>query len=87
MTVKTHTLNVRGQQVRTRTPRRFIACGVRPEAFTTEDGTYVAFAEVIFRSDNLAKALDLARRYRRDTRHLGDTITAVVIDTATGEEV
>lgn len=64
MNAKTHTLNVHGQTVRTRTPRRFIVVAVRPKDVTTEDGrTYVAFAEVIKRTDNHKTAKATMNRF------------------------
>ena len=94
MTTTTHILSVRGHKICTRTPRRFSVVGVRETPFTTDRGTYVAFAEVVTRTDNFANAKARARKYWNNTRcsarigaSAGDSITAVVVDTATGEEV
>ncbi len=86
MTAKTHTINVRGQVVRTRTPRRFIVIVVRPEPVTDDEGrTYVAFAEVQKRTDNGHTAATMARRYNQGWSR-GRGCFAVVYDTATGTE-
>lgn len=83
-TPTTHKLTVRGLAVTTRTPRRFAAIYLRPTAVTVEgEGTYVAFAEVIKRTDSLATAKAAARR--RGFGYHGSF--AVVVDLDTGMEV
>lgn len=79
----THKLTVRGIPVTTRTPRRYIVVKVRPEPYTTEAGTYVAFAEVVKRTDSL----DAARREERRDNSATFRYFTVVIDTATGDEI
>lgn len=91
----TTTINARGIKIRSRSQRRFVAVAVRPEDITiTADsdahrifgravGTYVAFAEIIGRSDSL----DTARRRARNSSSYGVGVARIVIDTATGEEV
>lgn len=86
MYTPTHNFNVRGIPVRTRTPRRFAVIAVRPEPFTNENGTYVAFAEVSRRTDNLETARAAKRRMLDNGyRMLG--MTVVVVDLTTGEEL
>lgn len=81
--MKTFKTTVRGHEIRTATKRRFIAVVVRPTAFEAPEGTYIAFAEVRKRSDNLATLRTFARRYGVS----GTGVRVVLIDTATGEEV
>jgi hypothetical protein len=78
----THTFTVRGHKVRTSTNRRYVAVAVRPEPVTTEKGTFVAFARVEKRSDNLAT---LNRAARNNGYATGAFM--VVVDTTTGLEV
>ncbi len=91
---KPSTLTVRGRKVSNRSNRRWIVVAVRAEDVTirAEDeahrifgravGTYVAFAEVIARSDSIATARKRAERYGRS---VGTVV--VVVDSTTGEEV
>lgn len=82
MNPKTHNLTVRGIKLRTRTPRRFVTVGVRPEPVVRPEGTYVAYAEVLKRTDSLETA-----RAARRKHGFGYGSFAVVIDLATGEEI
>lgn len=81
MTATTHTIVVDGMTVRTRTARRFVAIAVRGEAVEAESGVYVAFIEIIGRSDAFTTAATRARRYGRIR---GGRV--VVVDTETGRE-
>lgn len=78
----TRNIVVRGIRVTTRTPRRYAVVAVRPEPYTTDQGTYVAFAEVEKRTDNIATARTAVRRAYR-----GMGVFRVVVDLTTGEEV
>lgn len=83
---KTTTFTVRGHKVRSASKCRFVVVAVRAEPFVTEEGTYVAFAEIRKRSDSYATAQTHARRMR-DNGGRGHGMTVVVVDTETGEEV
>lgn len=78
----TTTLTVRGQKVSNRSQRRYLAVAVRPEPRETADGVYVAFAEILKRSDSL-------RTVRREQERYGFSrgAFAVVVDSLTGEEI
>ena len=82
MNAVTHRLRVRGLRVVTRTPRRYIAVIVRPEDQVMNGARYVAFAEVIKRTDSLKTA-----RTALDRHGFAAGVHRVVIDTTTGEEV
>lgn len=77
-------LKVRGIDLATRTQRRYLMVAVRPEAVQTDQGVYVAFAEVQKRSDNLDTVRDAARKAGW---HRGPGMAYVVVDTVTGAEV
>ena len=86
------TFTVRGQKVRSQSNRRFIVVAVRPEAITNENGTYVAFARIVKRSDNVDTARTSARRWTADhraaARRYGSADDfAVVVDSTTGQEI
>lgn len=78
----TTNFTVRGHKIRTSTNRRYVAVAVRPEPVTTDKGTFVAFADIRKRSDNLDTI-------RRECRKYGFATGAfmVAVDTTTGEEV
>ena len=80
--MKPATITVRGHRVSNRSNRRWLAVAVRPEAVVTERGTYVPFAEVRKRSDNLGTVRREARRYG-----WANGAFMVVVDSLTGEEV
>ena len=82
MTTTTSTFTVRGFKLRTRSNRRYVAVAVRPAPVTTESGTYVAFADVRKRSDNL----DTLRRFQRSYGWETGAYV-VIIDTVSGEEI
>lgn len=82
MTTKTHTVDVRGHKVRTRTTRRYVAVAVRPKPIVYGDYTYAAFARVLKRSDSHETATKEAARYG-----FPPGAFAVVVDLTTGEEV
>lgn len=82
MNATTHRLTVRGIKVTTRTPRRFAVVSVRPEDFIEGDMVYVAFAEVIKRTDNFTTARQVQQRHG-----WGRGAFTVIIDLATGDEV
>lgn len=63
MNAKTHTFTVYGHMIRTRTPRRYIVVAVRPHDVIDGDDRYVAFAEVLKRTDNHATAVREMRRF------------------------
>jgi hypothetical protein len=78
--IPTHRIEVFGQKVVTRTPRRYIVIVVRPEAREVDGQVYVAFARVEKRTDNHATARSAQRRIGygfQGTR-------AVIFDTVTG---
>lgn len=79
----TRTFTVNGFTLRTRTPRRFALITTRATPVTTENGTYIAYATVTKRTDNLQTARTAQRRYGRD--FLGNY--QVIIDLTTGEAV
>jgi len=85
MTATSTTFTVRGHKVRSQSQRRYIVVAVRPEPVPTANGYYVAFARIERRSDNLATARKAARHY--DFNLAGNGSFAVVVDSATGEEV
>lgn len=76
------TITVRGIKIRTAAQRRFAVVAVRPMDIPHENGTLVAFARIIKRSDNIVTARNIARRGAS-----GIGVAAVVVDTTTGEEV
>lgn len=76
------TITVRGHKVSNRSRRRYITVHVRPEPQVTAEGTYVAFAHVTKRSDNVETARKAARRHGISRGAFG-----VVVDTTTGEEI
>lgn len=76
-------LIVRGQRVSNRSQRRYLAVAVRPKPVQTDEGTYVAFADIRKRSDNLATVRADQRRYG----YQAHGCFVVVVDTETGEEV
>ena len=85
MTTKTHTLNVRGMKVRTRTLRRYVVVAVRDRVVQEEYAggglyTYEPYVRVVKRTDSLAYA-------RKFGGYLGTGLVHVVVDTTTGEEV
>lgn len=82
MNAITRTFTVRGHKLRTRTNRRFVVVAVRPEPVTTDAGTYVAFADIRKRTDNIDTARTVARRYG-----FPPGAFAVVVDLTTGEEI
>lgn len=74
---------VNGFKIRTRTQRRYVVVATRAMPFTNERGTYVAFAEVVKRTDNIETA-----RKEENRRGVTDTrCYAVVVDTTTGRQV
>lgn len=77
------TFEVRGQKVRTSTQRRYVVIAVRSEpVHVAGEGTYVAFARIEKRSDNIETARKAAAKHPRFVG--GET---VVMDTATGWEI
>jgi hypothetical protein len=90
------TFTVRGRNVRSASKRRFIVVAVRPEDITIraedeahrifgrEVGTYVAYHEIVARSDSIATARKRAERARQ---FHGIGVAIVVVDSTTGEEV
>jgi hypothetical protein len=81
---RTHQLDVRGQKLSTRTARRYVAVGVRPEPVINNDGsgTLVAYARVVKRSDSQDTARRAALR-----NEPGRGAVTVVVDLDTGTEV
>ena len=76
------TITVRGHKVSNKTNRAYVVVAVRPEPITTERGTYVAFARIEKRTDNIDTARGCVRRYGRQNGAF-----CVVVRSATGEEV
>lgn len=94
---RTRKFTVRGHKMQTASQRRFVVVHVRAEDITvTADseahrifqrpvGTFVAFADIVKRTDSIATARTFAQRQRQ--RHVGVGVKTVIVDTVTGQEV
>ena len=93
---KPSSLTVRGQRISNRSNRRFLVVAVRPEPIRVtpeeaaisrgrlQSGVYVAFAEVLKRSDSAVTA----RRFQESqVGRMGFGTAVVLVDSVTGEEV
>jgi len=80
--VKPSTINVRGHRVSNRTNRRFVVVGVRPEPRVVGDKTFVPFAEIVRRTDDITRARKVASKYG-----FSNGAFAVVVNSETGEEI
>lgn len=79
----THKFVIKGFKITTRTPRRYAVVVMREEAVVNHLGTYMAFARVEKRTDNLVTA----RRAAQAACNFTVKISAYVVDLTTGEAI